>query len=359
MLSGAPVPGARRVRTREHHAADRTSLGPRRLRGDEPVHRNLRIRRQPGHRQPGRFADPPGRGRFRHGVPDDAPEFDAATAAAAVGACRGGLPGAVHGQSLREERLAADLREGRGRSRRLRAPREGASRLPQGGAARMVRRRLAGAVLPVAGRTPDHHRDAGRRPGGPEGRRPVAGRRRRARGRASFARAHAVRLDRPVGAQRTRPGRPRPGVRPLRARPGGAPALSRRLAGCLPVGAGATRAPHHRVGAGDAAHAAPSRHGGGRARFRHPSHDGRAAFPGRQHRAERSADRPLLPGRSRDRQHRAGRPGALLDLAVLALAMVDRPFARRRRELRGPAVPCRCWRSSTVPTTPCRSPTSR
>ena len=134
---------------------------------------------------------------------------DAASSADAGRARRCRTACAVRRQPLRQERQRADHGEGRLRSRRLHPARARAARLSQGGAGRLVGRRLAVAVLPGAGRAADHHAHAGGRSLRPDAGQSLARRRRHLHRGASEPRRDADRVDRSVGARRASPGRPR------------------------------------------------------------------------------------------------------------------------------------------------------
>ncbi len=182
---------------------------------DVAVHRGLRLRRLAGHDQlRGRALRAEGRcledARRLH-----ASGLHAAAPADAARARRGRRACAVRRLALCEERRAAHHGEGGARPGRLCAPREGEVGLREGPARRLVGRRVAVALLPVAGREAGRDAHAGRRPGGPQGGEAHSGRRDGVPGGASFARAHAIGVDRPFGDRRARPGHAQPRARHL------------------------------------------------------------------------------------------------------------------------------------------------
>ena len=209
------------------------------------------------------------------------------------------------------------------RPRHIRPARARAARLSQGGAGRLVGRRLAVAVLPGAGRAADHHAHAGGRSVRPDAGRSLARRRRHLHRGASEPRRDPDRVARSVGARRARPRRPRPGTRHLRrGRCPNKPPFAPSFVADFRAAQLARNRTHHRLGARHARSAqAPQRRRDG-ARLRGPSHHERRAL-----------DRPSIDpngrkpnwcflGDPRDRKLRARRACALFDAALVAVAMV-------------------------------------
>ncbi len=124
---------------------------------------------------------------------------------------------------------------------------------------RMVWRRIALALLSVAGGEADHHAHTCRGSGRPPGRAADSRRRHAPPGGARVACRHAAGVDRSVRAQRGQPGRSRSGARPLRSPQSEPAAILARVPGALPVRATRPRSPPDCVGQGDAGPAAPAR----------------------------------------------------------------------------------------------------
>src|SRR5262245_13541765 len=199
----------------------------------------------------------------------------------------------------------------------------------------MVGRRLALALLPGPGGAPDDHRDAGRRRGRRRGRETAARRRDPAARRACEPLGHDDGMARPVDRRRGPAVRPRRRAEHLRSCVSRAAAVFGRVRGEFPGRADRAQPPHHRACAGDARPAEGPGPTGRGAAVRRLRHDVRRALDRPDAGPVRAPARHLLPRRSQDRERRPGRPRALHDAPLVALAVELRREPRDGARQRG------------------------
>ena len=241
-----------------------------------------------------------------------------------------GTPRHLLQQPIPRHRLRAADGEGRRGPRRVHQGRQEPARLLEGRPRRLERRRLAVGVLPAAGAEPDGDGQPVRRRARPDQARADPRRRHHAARRAHQQARHHDRVDGRVDPRRERPDQAGPRARPLQPGQPEPAAVHAGVPGALPRGADRAESANHQVGQGETRRAQGGRTARRRVRVRRARHHGRPALAGPDGRSERTRPGHLLSGRSSGREHEPGRPGPVLHVAQLAVAMELRRRQRRR-----------------------------